>query len=114
MLKAATVAILLLSTLLAIFEYALTYSHAQELTSSLSSLASLNSLEAQVMYLNLYSNFYSLGLASASDTATLKAEINELNSLAGAVPFSVSTTVAYSDGSSQTMILAFAINKLIS
>lgn len=104
---------LLLSTLLAIFEYALTFSHAQELTKSLSNLASLSSLEAQVMYLNLYSNFYSLGLASASDTVTLKAEINELNSLAGVVPFSVSTSVTYSDGLNQTMILAFAINKLI-
>jgi hypothetical protein len=66
------------------------------------------------MYLNLYSNLYSLGLIQTSDIDALKGEINELNSLAGSLPYSVSTQVTYSDGSNQTMILAFAINKLIS
>lgn len=66
------------------------------------------------MYVGSYANLYSLGLASAADVAALKGEINELNSLSASLPYSVSTTVTYSDGSNQSMILAFAINKLIS
>jgi hypothetical protein len=72
LLKTVTLAILLLSTLLAVFQYALTYSHAAAITSGLSTLAEQNSLEAQVMYLNLYANLFSLGVVTAEDVAILR------------------------------------------
>jgi len=41
-------------------------------------------------------------------------EVFDLDSLTNAVPFSISSQLAYSDGTSQSMLLSFAINKLVS
>lgn len=66
------------------------------------------------MYINLYSNLYSLNLITNADVANLKAEINELDTLSASISNAINTQLTYSDGSSQSMILSFAIDKLIS
>ncbi len=72
LLKTATLAILLLSTLLAVFQYALTYSHATTITAGLATLADQNSLSAEVMYINQYANLYTLGVISEQDMTVLR------------------------------------------
>lgn len=66
------------------------------------------------MYINLYSNLYSLNMINNADVVNLKAEINELDTLSASVSNAINTHLTYSDGSSQSMILSFAIDKLIS
>jgi predicted metalloendopeptidase len=104
----------MLSTLLSIFEYILTFTNNNTLVSTLSTISSQNSLEAQIMYINLYANLYSFGLISDTDVTNLKSEINELDSMASSIPFTIKTQITYSDGSNQSMILSFAIDKMIS
>jgi hypothetical protein len=71
-------------------------------------------MESEVMYVNMLANKYYLGLATVSDIAILKEEIAELDRFAEAIPLSVSCPIFYSDGTSQEMLLSFAVNKLIS
>lgn len=114
LLKLLTIIILCLSTLLSIFEYILTFSNSTSLASALNTISAQNSLEAQIMYINLYSNLYSLNLITTADVASLKAEINELDTLSASISNAINTHLTYSDGSNQSMILSFAIDKLIS
>ena len=109
-----TVILLGLSTLLSILEYASLYSNKVTISDSLTTYSSLNSLHAQVMFLNLFSTRFSTNSTTASDLSAFAADVNLLDSLTSALPLSVQAKLVYSDGSNQSMLLTFAINKLIS
>lgn len=66
------------------------------------------------MFLNVFSTRYSLNGTTSSDLSNFAADVNLLDGLTSALPLSVQSKLMYSDGSSQNMLLAFAINKLIS
>jgi len=114
MLKFMTVVLLGLSTLLSILEYVSLYSNKVSVNDTLATYTSLNSLHAQVMFLNLFSTRFSMNSTSTSDLTAFAADVNLLDHLTSSLPLSVQAKLVYSDGSSQNMLLAFAINKLIS
>ena len=74
----------------------------------------MSSLHAQIMFLNIFATRLSLNNTTPADLATFAGDVNLLDSKTAAIPLSVETNLTYSDGSQQQMLLAFAVNKLIS
>ena len=102
------------ATLLLILQYNSYFSNRRQIVSSLKSYSEINSLHAQVMFLNIFSTRLSLNTTTPADLAAFTDDVNLLDSLTSSIPLSVTSQLIYSDGSKQTMLLSFAINKLIS
>ena len=105
---------LAVATLLSALQYASFYSNKMAIANSISTYTSLNSLHAQVMFLNIYTTRLALNSTTAADLLAFTSDVNLLDSLTNSIPLSIQAQLSYSDGSQQQMLLAFAINKLIS
>jgi hypothetical protein len=65
------------------------------------------------MFLNNFVTRYGLNNGTV-DMAVFSEEVNLLDALTSAIPLSVRAQLTYSDNSQQNMLLAFAVNKIIS
>lgn len=66
------------------------------------------------MFVNNFANLVVLNETTPETMITLASEINLLDSLTPSIPLTINSQLVYSDTTSQTMLLGFAINKLIS
>lgn len=102
------------STLLIIFEYIQTYSNSLYVIDNLKTLHNQQNAQSQVLYANIFANKYYYLQLETSKLMVFKEEINELDSFSSSIPMNVNSDVLYSDNTTETMILSFMINKLIS
>ena len=109
-----TIIMLCLATFLSAFQYAVFYSQRVAIADSVQVYSSLSSLHAQIMFTNIFSTRLSLNGTTSSDLSAFSSDVNLLDSLTSSIPLSLSTQIFYNDGSQQQMLLAFAVNKLIS
>lgn len=105
---------LAVGTFLSALQYAAYYSNRVAIADSFKVYSSMSSLHAQIMFLNIFATRLTLNNTTPADLATFAGDVNLLDSKTAAIPLSVETNLTYSDGSQQQMLLAFAVNKLIS
>ena len=84
--------------------------------SQLTNCQELQELSAQIMYINQFATLYYIPVGPYPSilSNTFVSEINQLDELTSSLPVGVQTEIAYNDGSTQNLILTFAVNKLIS
>lgn len=66
------------------------------------------------MYINTFASKFQLKTIQPMDIPVMLEEINELDNFVFSIPLTIFSNVVYSDGASQSIILSFAANKLIS
>ena len=91
---------LVLSTLLCVLQYISLYSSKSSLVDLINSYLSFNSLHAQTLYLNIYSNRIDLNSTSSSDINLFISEVNTLNNLVNVIPLTVEADISYRNGPS--------------
>lgn len=112
--KLVTLVVMLASCAIIGGQYSTIVSFRAQLETIFDQIKDLHQLTAEVLYAKQYVTAGVLYPPSAGNIAAFTNEINELDALAKRLKYSLNTTLHYSDGSSQNMMIGFALSKLIS
>ncbi len=90
------------------------WDHHTSMMNSNEKLRKINELGSEIMYMKMYTTQFSHALRSDDELQMFTDEINQLDQYLDFYSYDTDTKLVYNDGSSNTMILSFALNKLIS
>lgn len=74
----------------------------------------LNELGSEILYMKMYTTQFSSAVRTPEELAMFTSEINQLDEYLDLYPYNTETKLVYNDGSKETLLLGFALNKLIS
>ncbi len=74
----------------------------------------INELGSEILYMKMYTTQFASTLRTAEELKMFTDEINLLDEYLDYYSYNTETKLVYNDGSSEEMLLSFALNKLIS
>jgi len=112
--KLVTMVVLLASSGLIGVQYYTIVTFGGVLQAEFDQVETLHQLTSEILYMKQYVLSAIVAAPTSDSLSTFADEINQLDALISNVSFSLNTTLEYLDGSSQNMMVGFALSKLVS